>query len=385
MSSSSDQSRSSRSLIPDTPPLPEALFGGVEALEDGSEDDSFWSRFLPPNVSFMNLPILDRLQHRPYHAVLLEGPFDLPRLARDHASALFRTETSLSRTGKPAIERLLITLGDGVFAFLDDLGLKVYAPTPQAAHTVAQTFRRYVKPTAEDKPRFFVISIATEGPVAERVVVERAAPLTDEDLRLNYGDDFPEWEQQWLSRVRKSASGLTILHGPPGTGKTSFLRALMNRLLSSTVFYYVPISEAEMLSSPRFVNFWIAQSRRHKSKLKIAILEDAEDLLRPREDGTREKVSNLLNIADGLLGDHLRLHLVTTTNAPISQLDPAVVRPGRLVGDRAFRRLTRAEAARLAAAKQLALPDADTVSLAELYCGDAEPGSFNQERKIGFA
>jgi hypothetical protein len=24
------------------------------------------------------------------------------------------------------------------------------------------------------------------------------------------------------------------------------------------------------------------------------------------------------------------------------------------------------------------------VPMAELYCGDAEPGSFNQERKIGF-
>jgi hypothetical protein len=42
-----------------------------------------------------DMALLDQLLHRPYHAVIVEGPFDLPRLARDHAQALFRTETAL--------------------------------------------------------------------------------------------------------------------------------------------------------------------------------------------------------------------------------------------------------------------------------------------------
>jgi hypothetical protein len=35
-----------------------------------------------------------------------------------------------------------------------------------------------VKPPRDEKPHFFIISIASEGPVAESVVVERAAPIT---------------------------------------------------------------------------------------------------------------------------------------------------------------------------------------------------------------
>ena len=193
-----------------------------------------------------------------------------------------------------------------------------------------------------------------------------------------------EWEQAWLGRVRKNPSGVTILHGPPGTGKTSFLRALMNRLLGQSVFYYVPTSEAEMLSSPRFVNFWVSQTRRQKGKTKIAILEDAEELLLPRDSGSREKVSNLLNISDGLLGDHLKLHVVATTNIPLGNLDPAVVRPGRLIGAREFRRLTADEARRLAQAKGLELPEQSDFSLAELYCGGGV-SSLGKGRKIGFA
>jgi hypothetical protein len=157
------------------------------------------------------------------------------------------------------------------------------------------------------------------------------------------------------------------------------------RLIDRAVFYYVPVSEVEMLSSPRFVGFWIEQTRRHRKKHKIAILEDAEELLLPRDAGTRDKVSNLLNLADGFLGDHLKLHVIATTNSPERQLDPALLRPGRLMGTREFRRLSRPEAQRLAKAKGLALSDQPDYSLAELYCGAASSPAFNADRQIGFA
>ncbi len=215
--------------------------------------------------------------------------------------------------------------------------------------------------------------------------LERSAPVTTEELELNYGEDFPSWEQQWTERLRGKPSGLTILHGPPGCGKTSYLRALMTRLLDKAVFYFVPVSEADMLSNPRFVNFWLKQTKRHPNKRKIAILEDAEELLLPRDAGTRDKVSNLLNLADGFLGDHLKLQVIATTNAPVRSLDSALLRPGRLMGMREFRRLTRNEAQRLAASKGLALPDQSDFSLAELYCGAVGHPALNADRRLGFA
>jgi SpoVK/Ycf46/Vps4 family AAA+-type ATPase len=216
-----------------------------------------------------------------------------------------------------------------------------------------------------------VISLNLEGPSTETVVIERSAPVNSEELILNYGEDFPAWEQQWTERMRRTPSGLTILCGPPGCGKTSYLRALMSRLLATAVFYFVPVSEAEMLSHPRFVSFGLRQTNRHPKQQKIAILEDAEELLLARDEGSRAKVSNLLNIADGFLGDHLKLHVIATTNVPLSKLDPAIARPGRLIGVREFRRLSRAEALRLADAKGLNLPDQSDFSLAELYCSRA--------------
>ena len=70
---------------------------------------------------------------------------------------------------------------------------------------------------------------------------------------------------------------------------------------------------------------------------------------------------------------------------PINDLDPAIVRPGRLVGAREFRRLSREEARRLAAAKGLALPEGGDLSLAELYCDGGTVESLGKARKIGLA
>jgi hypothetical protein len=55
------------------------------------------------------------------------------------------------------------------------------------------------------------------------------------------------------------------------------------------------------------------------------------------------------------------------------------------MGTREFRRLTRPEAQRLAAAKGLALPDQNDFSLAELYCGRIGSPALNADRQVGFA
>ena len=178
---------------------------------------------------------------------------------------------------------------------------------------------------------------------------------------------------------------MTILHGPPGCGKTSYLLGLMARLVGKFEFYYIPVSAFDVLSSPNFVSFWIEQQENARCNHRIAILEDAEELLLPRDAGSREKVSNLLNIGDGFLGQHLKLHVVATTNSAMRKVDPAMLRPGRLMGSREFRRLTRHEAQRLAEAKGLSLPDQNDFSLAELYCGAVASPMSNSDRHVGFA
>jgi hypothetical protein len=376
-------------LIPELEPHPDAFLGGSELLDDealaGATTRYVESRmFAPPDISFFTLPVYEALRQRPYHRVDVQGPFDIRRLAHDYRQHLYRSEVTCLQPYQPAIESLLLCLGQGVFVLCEGGNLTVFAPTPQAAARVAADFRRYVKPIQKAKPGFYLVSLRPDGPQTELVGVDACPTADAEELALHYGADFGAWEQQWLARLANRHSGVTILFGPPGAGKTTYLRILMARFIDRFVFYYLPLSSFEVLSAPHFVGFWLEQNRRHGPKTKLAIIEDAENLLLPRDERSRAQVSNLLNIGDGFLGEHLKLHVVATTNTPMRRLDEAVLRPGRLMGTREFRRLTRDEALRLAQAKGLKLADgSDSWSLAEVYNG--KPEVLAPESSVGFS
>ena len=69
---------------------------------------------------------------------------------------------------------------------------------------------------------------------------------------------------------------------------------------------------------------------------------------------------------------------------PVRELDPAILRPGRLLGSREFPRLKRKDAQRLAEAKGLTLSDQPDFSLAELYNGASSGAKFAADRRVGF-
>ncbi len=84
-------------------------------------------------------------------------------------------------------------------------------------------------------------------------------------------------------------------------------------------------------------------------------MEDAETILFQRRSDNNESVSALLNIADGLMGQMLRIHVLCTLNHGMDQIDPAILRPGRLRSHRHIGPLSREERREARAAAPTAL------------------------------
>jgi hypothetical protein len=170
-------------------------------------------------------------------------------------------------------------------------------------------------------------------------------------MKLYYGPDIDDWIQSFDQRTRNKIGGITILEGAPGTGKTTLVSQLVVRLAASHVFYVLPVGNDHALTSPELVPFWVRQSDLHPGKVKVIVMEDSERVLLRRDADNQNSISALLNIADGLMGRMLRLHLVCSLNGKLEEIDAAILRPGRLFSYRQFGLLSKENATAIARAR----------------------------------
>ncbi len=159
--------------------------------------------------------------------------------------------------------------------------------------------------------------------------------VPDFELERQYNDDFIR-ENNKICKFIEDAdkSGLVILHGEKGTGKTTYIRNLISTHPDKK-FVFVSPDLISVLGTPAFTDF-INTLNNH-----IIILEDCENAIRDRKvTGANSAVSTLLNMTDGLLADDLGIKFICTFNADINDIDPALLRKGRLICKYEFKPLT---------------------------------------------
>jgi hypothetical protein len=153
-------------------------------------------------------------------------------------------------------------------------------------------------------------------------------------IARQYNDDFAIQDEKIQKFIKeKDNSGLVILHGTKGTGKTTYIRHLISSN-PERKFVFVPAGLIELLGQPGFQSFLLSLSNH------VIILEDCENALRDRKmNGNASSVSILLNMSDGLLSDGLGIKFICTFNEDIKDMDEAITRKGRLVAKYEFKAL----------------------------------------------
>jgi hypothetical protein len=160
------------------------------------------------------------------------------------------------------------------------------------------------------------------------------------DLDVFYEDDFRETDETIRKRLnQKKDKGIVLLHGLPGTGKTTYLRYLIGKIRKRVLFLSPTV--ADNLMSPEFVQLLIDNPN------TVLIIEDAENIIMDRRYNSGSSVSNLLNISDGLLADFLNVQLICTFNSSVALIDHALTRKGRLIAKYEFGKLNVKKAQRL--------------------------------------
>lgn len=158
----------------------------------------------------------------------------------------------------------------------------------------------------------------------------RSLDLINEPLiRGNYSDNVLAAYDKALNDLNsdKPSGKLVIFDGPPGTGKTYLVRALLTEAPRCHYLLVAPDVVSE-IGKPEILTTLLDE--KVDGIPLVLVLEDADALLSVRKRNSMSGIAAALNLGDGILGDALGIRLIATTNSPISEFDKALLRPGRL-------------------------------------------------------
>jgi len=200
--------------------------------------------------------------------------------------------------------------------------------------------------------------------------------IEDVNLEMNYNDDLPH--EQITDFLKSNESGMVILHGEPGTGKSAYIKYLIDELRGRH-FIIIDSSDLSYFSNTTFAQLFL------NSKDNVIVIED--NAVTKNNVNKTEQIKSLLGIDGGIIGSNVSYKFICVFNDIAYTYNKGKIQSNKIKIDYEFKELTPEKTASLCEAYGIDIEKGKSLPLSKILKGDNEDeyDKAVNKHKIGFS
>jgi len=220
----------------------------------------------------------------------------------------------------------------------------------------------------------------------------------DKDYKINhdlfYGKGFKNYYKQLVNKISSETHGITLFYGVEGGGKSNIIKRLCIDV-ENKAFIYLPNNFISEIGSPKFNYALTIIKNNLPGKNVVVVIEDADEYLINKDDGSLIKnsvLSSISSIADGILTEFYNIQFLLTFNYnTLASIPKMILRPNRLISVKKFNKLPIENCNKIFKNNKSKYITTEEMSLAEIFSKINELENsvlledlINNDNQIGF-
>jgi uncharacterized protein YlbG (UPF0298 family) len=167
----------------------------------------------------------------------------------------------------------------------------------------------------------------------------KVEPIDDEcdleNVETFYSEETIKSINKLIKNIKKNKKGISILYGDKGTGKTSIIKYLSNKLDNSVIYIQNNMID-HTINNPEFNKFI------KKNENSILVIDDCEFILNEFYSKSNIISNNLIQLTDGLIPNNVNIITIFNTDN-INDIDESIVDSNSLIDIIEFKYLSELE------------------------------------------